>query len=83
MRSFNGYLRIVVGEFKWQDCGTLRGLYSALDKPNSYRNVVLGEGKFNLDKSCQRSLFYADKGLVLDVADAVNLAVNSNVIVHS
>ena len=75
MRSFNGYLRIVVGEFKWQDCGTLRGLYSALGKTNSYRNVVLGEGKFNLDKSCQRSFFYADKGLILDVADAVNLAV--------
>ena len=75
MRAFNGYLRIVVGKFEWQDCGTLRGLYSALDKSPRYHNVVLGEGKFNLDSSCRRSLFYADKGLALSVSDTEDCAV--------
>lgn len=75
MRAFNGYLRIVVGEFQWQDCGTLRGLYSALDKTPQHQNVILGEGKFKLDNSCKRSLFYADKGLSLNVSDAEDCAV--------
>ena len=75
MRAFNGHLRIVVGKFGWQDCGTLRGLYSALDKSPRYHNVILGEGKFNLDHSCRRSLFYADKGLTLNVSDTEDCAV--------
>ena len=75
MRAFNGQLRIVVGEFKWQDCGTLRGLYSALDQSSRYHNVILGDGKFNLDNSCRQSLFYADKGLVLNASDVVDCAV--------
>lgn len=75
MRAFNGQLRIVVGEFKWQDCGTLRGLYSALDKSSRYHNVLLGDGKFNLDSSCNHSLFYADKGLVLIASDVEDCAV--------
>ena len=75
MRAFNGYLRIVVGKFEWQDCGTLRGLYSALNKTDYCRNVTLGEGIFNLDVSCKNSLFYADKGLVLDVSDIEDSAV--------
>ena len=75
MRAFNGHLRIVVGEFQWQDCGTLRGLYSALDKMPHTQNVVLGEGKINLDNSCKRSLFYADKGLSLNVSDTSDCAI--------
>ena len=75
MRAFNGRLRIVVGEFQWQDCGTLRGLYSALDKMPHTQNVVLGEGRINLDNSCKRSLFYADKGLSLNVSDTSDCAI--------
>ena len=75
MRAFNGHLRIVVGEFQWQDCGTLRGLYLALEKTPRYHNVLLGEGNFNLDNSCRHSLFYADKGLILNVSDAIDCAV--------
>ena len=82
MRAFNGYLRIVIGKFKWQDCGTLRGLYNALDKTEICHNVMLGDGGFNLDISCKNSLFYADKGMVLDVRDVVNCAVAFTSINH-
>ena len=75
MRAFNGYLRIIIGRFKWQDCGTLRGLYSALDKTGVGHNVMLGDGRFNLDTTCKNSLFYADKGMVLDASDIVDCAV--------
>ena len=75
MRAFNGHLRIVVDEFNWQDCGTLRGLYTALDKTARNNNVTLGEGVFMLDSSCKNSLFYADKNMILNVSDARDCAV--------
>ena len=82
MDSFGDDYKTSIGSFVWHDCDTFRGLYRAIEKTHLHHNVILGEGDHVLDSSCHHSLLYVDKGMILNVSDAVELAVVFTMIKH-
>lgn len=72
---FGDNYRMSVGDFVWHDCDTFRGLYRAIEKTHIHHNAILGEGKHRPDNSCHHSLLYVDKGMNLNISDAVEVAV--------
>lgn len=69
-----GNLKIAVGNFEWQDCGTLKSLYQISKKTPNHKNASLGEGSFERN-GCRGSLLYAAEGMELRVTGAQDDAV--------
>lgn len=67
-------LKIVVGNFEWHDCGTLKSLYDISKKTPDHKNASLGKGSFE-PIDCHRSLLYASEGMELRVTGAEDLAI--------
>lgn len=67
-------LKIAVGSFIWQDCGTFKSLFEISDKTPHHKNASLGAGVFERVR-CRRCLLYAPKGMELSVSDAEDVAV--------
>ncbi len=55
-------LHVVVGEFDWHDCGTLKSLWDISAKTPNHHNASLGKG-FVDRKNCLNSLFVAPEGV--------------------
>lgn len=78
MNGFNGNLRVVVGDFPWYDCGTLKGLYAALHdsgKCDKKQNAMIGYGGHIVGDNTEGNLICVDEGMFVDVNGAKDVAV--------
>lgn len=68
---FKSNLKVAVGKYPWQDCGTFRGFYESLGKTGTRHNAVMGNGEFHVSSKVKRSFLYSDDDLVLIIDDDV------------
>ncbi len=80
MLKATGKLRMVIGRFGWEDCGTLRALLNITPKTGRHHNnAILGRGNIVAERSnCRNTLLYTVEGIEVyghnlrDVAVVVN-----------
>lgn len=72
-----GDLYVTIGEFRWQDCGTLKSLWEVSKKTPNHRNASLGGGY--IDRTdCLGSLFYSVEDIDLYATGIEDAAVVVN-----
>lgn len=71
-------LHVVVGKFKWADCGTYDSLYKVLRKSADHKNAKIGNGKVD-NTFCSNDLFFVADNYLLKAYGLKNsfVAVNS------
>lgn len=72
-------VEVAVGDFVWEDCGTLKALYEISKKTPNHKNASLGAGTFER-VDCRRSLLYAAEGMELRVTGAEDDAIIFNIV---
>lgn len=76
-------LKLSIGDFEWDDCGTIGSLYRVTDFKSHSGNVVCGPGAklWNIQYDhCRRCFFWTDENIVIRPINLVDYEIIANTI---
>lgn len=78
IKQLIGKLDVIIADFEWYDCGTLKSLYDISPQtPNHHNATICGEVE---RINCRNSLFYAIKGVKIVASKIEDTAVVANAV---